>query len=159
MQLEPKNTGALSAYGMVLVRLNRGSEALTFFRKVTELDPKSPGAHLNLGIALADQFNLDGALAEFSEAVRLDPNSAIAHYNKGRVLLDLRRNGDAKPELEAATRLDPRRQIAGICLGLISRQAGDTDESIRMFEQTLAIKAGQRRGPVHAGAGTRTQRR
>jgi Flp pilus assembly protein TadD len=68
VQLEPKNPGALSAYGMVLVRLNRGSEALPFFRKVTVLDPKSPGAHLNLEIALADQFDLNGALAEFSES-------------------------------------------------------------------------------------------
>ena len=53
---------------MVLVRLNRGSEALPVFRKVTELDPTSAGAHLNLGFALADLFDLNGALAEFSEA-------------------------------------------------------------------------------------------
>jgi tetratricopeptide (TPR) repeat protein len=123
---------------MVLVRLNRTSEALSFFRKVTELDPKSPGAHLNLGIALADQNNLDGALAEFSEAVRLDP-SAVAHYNKGRVLLDLRRNSDAKPELEAATHLDPGQADSWYLLGLISREAGDSDESIRDFEKTLGI--------------------
>jgi len=65
VQLDPKNAGALSAYGMVLVRLNRASEALPLFRKVTELDPISPGAHLNLGIALADQNLLDGAVEEF----------------------------------------------------------------------------------------------
>ena len=70
--LEPNNTRALTARAMVLVHLNRGDEALPYFRKVAELDPKSPGAHLNLGVALADQLDLKGALSEFSAAVRLD---------------------------------------------------------------------------------------
>jgi tetratricopeptide (TPR) repeat protein len=118
--------------------LNRGSEALTSFRKVIELDPKSPGAHLNLGIALADQFDLNGALAEFSEAVRLDPENAVAHYNKGRVLLDLQHNSEAKPELETATHLDASSADSWYLLGLISRQAGDADTAIQQFEKALA---------------------
>ena len=125
---------------MVLVRLNRPTDALTYFRKVTELDPKSLGAHLNLGIALADQFDLNGALAEFSTAVLLDSSSAVAHYNKGRVLLDLQRNSEAKPELETATQLDSNSADSWYLLGLIARQAADTDLSIGYFEKALAAK-------------------
>jgi Tfp pilus assembly protein PilF len=125
---------------MVLVRLNKGSDALGYFRKVTELDPKSPGAHLNLGIAMADQFDLNGALAEFSEAVSLDPANAVAHYNKGRVLLDLQRNSQAKPELERATQLDPNSADSWYLLGLISRQAGEADTAILNFKKSLSIK-------------------
>jgi tetratricopeptide (TPR) repeat protein len=64
----------------------------------------------------------------------------VAHYNKGRVLLDLQRNREAKPELEAATHLDPRSADSWYLRGLISRQAGDTDESIRQFKESLATK-------------------
>jgi tetratricopeptide (TPR) repeat protein len=74
-------------------------------------------------------------------AVRLDNNNAVAHYNRGRVLLDLQRNNEAKPELQTATLLDPNAADSWYLLGLISRQAGETDEAIRLFEKTLAAKA------------------
>src|SRR5207245_4416339 len=100
LKISPDNSQALTVLAMVLTRMTRTEEGISYFRKVIELEPKSSGAHLNLGIAYADEFNLEGALAEFSDAVKLDSNSAPAHYNKGRVLLDLRRDQDAKPRSE-----------------------------------------------------------
>jgi tetratricopeptide (TPR) repeat protein len=123
---------------MVLVRLNRSSEAMPLFHKVVELDPKSPGAHLNLGIAMADQFDMNGALGEFTQAVQLDAGNAQAHYNRGRALLDLQRGAEAKPELEAATGLDPTLADAWYLLGLIARQAGDTEQAVTAFKKSLA---------------------
>jgi tetratricopeptide (TPR) repeat protein len=126
---------------MVLVRLNRSSEAMPLFHKVVELDPNSPGAHLNLGIAMADQFDLNGALAEFTRAVQLDANNAQAHYNRGRALLDLQRGAEARPELEVATRLDPTLAEAWYLLGLIARQAGDTEQAVTAFRKSLAANS------------------
>jgi NAD(P)-dependent dehydrogenase (short-subunit alcohol dehydrogenase family) len=104
-----------TAYAMVLVRLNRASEALPLFRKVTELDPNSPGAHLNLGIALADQNTLDAAVEEFSEAVRLDPNNAAAHYNKGRRCSICAAIAMQNPNWKRLRVLIPARRTPGIC--------------------------------------------
>jgi tetratricopeptide (TPR) repeat protein len=139
VRIEPNNAKALTASAMVETRLNRQSNAMETFRKVTALNPNSPEAHLNLGIALADQFNLESALTEFSEAVKLAPEAAAGHYNKGRVLLDLQRNAEAKPELEAAVRVDPKSANSWYLLGLIAKQAGDSPESIKLFEKTVAL--------------------
>jgi tetratricopeptide (TPR) repeat protein len=124
---------------MVLTRLNRQSEAIGYFRRVSTLDSKSPGAHLNLGVALANQFNLNGALQEFSEAVSLEPNSSAAHYNRGGVLFDLQRNEEAESELETAIRSDPSYADAWYLLGMIARHSGNTDQSIRYFEKAAAL--------------------
>jgi tetratricopeptide (TPR) repeat protein len=69
--------------------------------------------------------------------VQLDAGNAQAHYNRGRALLDLQRGAEAKPELEAATRIDPTLADAWYLLGLISRQAGETDQAITAFRKSL----------------------
>jgi hypothetical protein len=56
---------ALTALAMVLTRMTRTEEGISYFQKIVELEPKSSGTHLNLGIAYADEFDLEGALAEF----------------------------------------------------------------------------------------------
>jgi tetratricopeptide (TPR) repeat protein len=124
---------------MVLMRMKRSEEGISYFQQVIKLDPKSSGAHLNLGIAYADEFNLEGALAEFSEAVKLDPNSAPAHYNKGRVLLDLRRYPDAKPEFETAVHLDPQYAEPWYLLGLIEKASGNAAAAVHALQKSAEL--------------------
>jgi len=71
VQLDANNTAVLTAYGMVLQRLEHASEALAPFRKVAELQPKSPEAHLNLGNALADAHDWPQAIAQLKQAIQL----------------------------------------------------------------------------------------
>jgi tetratricopeptide (TPR) repeat protein len=101
--------------------------------------PRSPDAHLNLGIALADQFDLEGALREFTQATQLAPDAPTPHYNKGRALLDLQRNAEAKLELETATRLDSNVRDAWYLLGIIAKQAGETQKSIDLFGKVVSV--------------------
>jgi tetratricopeptide (TPR) repeat protein len=54
------------------------------------------------------------------------------------VLLDLRRNVEAKPELDRAVRLDPNFAECWYLLGLIEKEAGNTEESIQLFKKALA---------------------
>ncbi len=130
---------ALTALAMVLMRMKRSEEGVSYFQQVIKLDPKSSAAHLNLGIAYADEFNLEGALVEFSEAVNLDPNSVPAHYNKGRVLLDLRRYPDAKPELETAVHLDPQYSEPWYLLGLIEKASGNAAAAVQALQKSAEL--------------------
>jgi tetratricopeptide (TPR) repeat protein len=94
-----------------------------------------------LGIALADQFDLESALKEFTEAVSLASDAAAPHYNKGRVLVDLQRNVEAKPELETATRVDPNLADAWYLLGIIAKQAGETQKAVDLFGRAVTLDA------------------
>ena len=79
VQLDANNTAALTAYGMVLERLEHSSEALAAFRKVAELQPQSPEAHLNLGNALADGHDWPQAIAQLKQAIEICGNCSTCH--------------------------------------------------------------------------------
>ncbi|HZV34389.1 MAG TPA: tetratricopeptide repeat protein, partial [Verrucomicrobiae bacterium] len=64
--------------GLLLVKLNRTSEAADCFSHAIALRPDFAKAHSNLGVVLANQGRLDQALAEFRAALQLDPNDKSA---------------------------------------------------------------------------------
>lgn len=141
LRLTPKNFGALSALGMLAVKLGRGEQAVEVLRQVAKQQPDAADAHANLGSALAaDGFDLPGALEQFSEATRLEPQSAPLHYNKGRVLNDLNRTEEALIELDAACRLQPDYPEALYLLAQIERQLGSIQRSTEALDHLILLE-------------------
>ena len=96
VQLDANNTAALTAYGMVLERLEHSSEALAAFRKVAELQPKSPEAHLNLGSALADAHDWAPAIAQLKQAIEICGNCSAQPQLHKELGLIYYHSGDLK---------------------------------------------------------------
>jgi Flp pilus assembly protein TadD len=96
VQLDGDNTAALTAYGMVLERLEHSSEALAAFRKVTELQPKSPEAHLNLGNALAGAHDWPQAIVQLKQAIEICGNCSTLPQLHKELGLIYYHSGDLK---------------------------------------------------------------
>jgi Flp pilus assembly protein TadD len=112
IEISPNRTTALSAEAMILMRLNRGDEAIGYLRKVSTLDPNSPNAHLNLGIALASAHGPDwpGAIAQLQEALKLCGTCGLGTELHKRLGLIYWHSGDlsgGRAELLKARKLSP----------------------------------------------------
>jgi len=95
---------------MVLMRLNRGDEAVGYLRKICTLDPNSPGAHLNLGIALEDTRDWPGAITQRDEALKLCGTCNLGpelHKHLGLIYWHSGDLADGRAELLKAQRVSP----------------------------------------------------
>jgi tetratricopeptide (TPR) repeat protein len=69
----PDDVGLHLALGDSLLREGRTVDAVTAYRRSTELDPEDWSAHFGLGTALELQGDRDAALGEWRTALGLDP--------------------------------------------------------------------------------------
>lgn len=74
--------------GIVLVRLERNSEAAGEYQEALRLDPELEDAYKNLGFLEWTEHHLESARAKLQRAVELAPADSFAHYYLGRVQLD-----------------------------------------------------------------------
>ena len=71
--------------GVVLSELNRGSEAVVIFQKLTEDYPELPEPYNNLAVLYAQQRQYDKARNALEMAIRTHPSYATAHENLGDI--------------------------------------------------------------------------
>jgi tetratricopeptide (TPR) repeat protein/tRNA A-37 threonylcarbamoyl transferase component Bud32 len=131
--LDPKLAMAL---GVALYTKGRMDEAITCFRKATDLDPKNVQAHLSLGSALGRKGRVDEAIACYYKAIALDPKQALALgetlYAEGRV-------DEAIACFRKATDLDPKNVQAHLSLGNAQSKKGRTEEAIACYKVAVAL--------------------
>src|SRR5439155_499766 len=70
---EPSSAAAWNGIGLVLVELQRFTDARNAFVRAVEADPQHAGAHYNLSFALSNLGDFDGALRATKRALELDP--------------------------------------------------------------------------------------
>lgn len=101
----------VNMHAVLLVKLNRFSEAVTWFRKVIDLKPGVAEHHCNLAVALQGAGRNDEAEEEYVQAARIWPECLAAHNNLG--CLRLERNPLlALWHFEVTARLAPDHAIA-----------------------------------------------
>ena len=69
----PSNAPAFDKMGLLLMKIGRTGDSLTFFRKAVALAPKDPGIRNNLGLLFAATGEPEKALAQFRQALALSP--------------------------------------------------------------------------------------
>lgn len=99
--------------------------------------------YLSYGSIYFQRGYLDQAADAFAHALRDNPTSAEAAYGLGSVYLQQGKAADAKENFERATKLQASSPLtlpdAWNNLGLLAARAGQSDEAIQLFQQSLKL--------------------
>lgn len=105
-------------------------EAISEFKKVTELAPTLPAAFVNLGAAYIQVRDYGDAIAPLKRSLELNPDLVGAHQMLGYALLVRGYAQEAIPHLEKAQAQD--------ALGIAQLETGKLPEAIANLEVALA---------------------
>lgn len=111
---KPKDAQGRFMKGLILTEMNRPTDAIAVFTKLTEDYPELPEPYNNLAVLYAQQKQYDKARTALEMAIRTHPSYAIAHENLGDVYAKL-----ASQAYDKALQLDSSNAAAQGKLSLI----------------------------------------
>src|SRR3989339_113173 len=98
--------------GVLLLIMGRLDEALTEYKKVTELHPNYAKGWEGKGITLGIQNHYKESLDAINKASELTPQDALIWYNKGIILHQLGRFDEALDAYNKAIKINPNYSLA-----------------------------------------------
>ena len=114
LSAHPKDPSGRFLRGVILTELNRSSEAMAIFTKLTEDYPDLPEPYNNLAYIYAQQKQYDKAKSALEAAIRTHPSYATAHENLGDIYARL-----ASQAYDKALQLDSNNKAAQTKLSMI----------------------------------------
>jgi len=123
---KPRDAQVRFLKGVVLSELNRGSEAVAVFQKLTEDYPELPEPYNNLAVLYAQQRQYDKARSALEMAIRTHPSYATAHENLGDIYARL-----ASQAYDKALALDSSNAAAQNKLAMIREMMSVTGKTVR----------------------------
>ena len=114
LSTRPKDAQGRFLKGLILTEMNKPSEAIAIFTKLTEDFPELPEPYNNLAVLYAQQKQYDKARTALEMAIRTHPSYAIAYENLGDVYAKL-----ASQAYDKALQLDSSNTVAQNKLALI----------------------------------------
>jgi len=121
-----------------------GNFAFLTMQKLAQVAPASIWRHQAEAEAYESQGSNDAAISEYRQVLSVDPRRPGIHYRLGRTLLTRSRQSNTPDDVAAASRefeqelqLEPGNANASYELGEIHRNAGESDEARKFFEQAL----------------------
>ncbi len=110
------------------------NEAITHFKKATEIYPKFFNAYFSLGRAYAITGKLDNALTAFNEALKLDSTYDEIHNYISAIYLQQGKYTQAIPYLQRMIRDRPTEETWYARLDSVYRKTGDYRQSIAVYQ-------------------------
>ncbi len=110
----PKDASGRFLRGVILTEMNRTSEAIGIFIKLTEDYPDLPEPYNNLAVIYAQQKQYDKAKSALEAAIRTHPSYATAHENLGDIYARM-----ASQAYDKALQLDSSNKTAQTKLSMI----------------------------------------
>ena len=111
---KPKDAQARFLRGIALTEMNRTTEAIAVFQRLTEDYPELPEPYNNLAVIYAQQKQYEKAKGALEMAIRTHPSYATAHENLGDIYARL-----ASQAYDKALQLDSSNASAQSKLALI----------------------------------------
>jgi tetratricopeptide (TPR) repeat protein len=122
-----------------LLENKKPDDALTAYRKASDLTPKDPEPHLSAGLLHERQKEFSAAEAEYKHVLTLDPRSTEAAIGLTNIYMKSGRLGDAEPLLRRLA--TDRADDAGIHLqlGRVLVAQGKKDDAITEIQTALKL--------------------
>jgi TolB-like protein/Tfp pilus assembly protein PilF len=147
IELSPSYATARQWYGMYLLHLGHGDDALREIRLAQRLDPLSISVNLDVGRALYYTRSYDEAIVQWRNTLQLDPHSADARLHLGLTYLEKGMFQEARAEFEHWSEI--RREAPTALLAYANAAAGNRMEAQRLLDKLLS-EAQQQRAPAAA---------
>jgi len=117
-------------------------EAEEEFRKAVTQDPTNSKVYHAYGSALFEQGRYPEALHLWKKEQALDPEEPRPYLCRADAFWALNRRGEAIAELRRLVDLHPDSPSYGLLLARRIEEAGDTEEALKIYEQTLERSPG-----------------
>ncbi len=135
---KPRDAQGRFLKGLILTEMNRPSEAIQVFLKLSEDYPELPEPYNNLAVLYASQGQYDKARAALERSIRTHPSYATAHENLGDIYAKL-----ASQAYDKALQLDSSNTGAKTKLAMIGELIGGGTRTARAVASAEPVKAAE----------------
>jgi len=137
LRINPHNTSALLAMGIILAEEGRTEEAEARFRQVLDVEPHHAKAHRGLADLLLRRGMPERAVDHYRRALNADPRLAEAHASLGMIFLENGKLDEAHEHLAEAARLAPDDPLAHYYCGHVLYRRARPEEAAPYFQRAL----------------------
>lgn len=149
LEKNPRSINGLLGAGLVCLKREQFTEALSRFRQAKEIDPLQSKPYLLEGIALRRLENLEESEHAFNAALSLDARSHRALMGLGDLAFHKKHYDQALGYLRRALRYNPQWLPPRFLIAKVNVEQNKLDEAIQELNAILAIDAGQIRAYIH----------
>ena len=129
----------LNSCGVLLNRMNRSEEAVSYFEQSLVLDPDYFEANYNLSGCLVENKAPDDALVFIDKALELEPLHAGALNRRGEILLALKRFDDAFEFFKRTLEEHPENLALLNNTGIAAQNLGYYADAVKFYDRALLI--------------------
>jgi tetratricopeptide (TPR) repeat protein len=145
---KPRDAQGRFLKGLILTEMNRPSEAIQMFQKLSEDYPELPEPYNNLAVLYASQGQYEKARVALESSIRTHPSYATAHENLGDIYAKL-----ASQAYDKALQLDSSNTGAKTKLAMIGDLIGNGTRTARAPAAIEPVKIADAAAPKAADAG------
>ena len=135
---KPRDAQGRFLKGLILTEMNRASEAIQVFSKLSEDYPELPEPYNNLAVLYASQGQYEKARIALESSIRTHPSYATAHENLGDIYAKL-----ASQAYDKALQLDSSNTGAKTKLAMIGELIGGETRAARAPARTEPVKTAE----------------
>jgi len=151
LRINPTYIPARYDLGVILMQLDRVSQAVAEFEKVVGAEPAHAEAHNNLGVLLHSLGDTDRARGHYTRCLEANPNFIAARYNLGTLLQETGEIELAIGELRRVLNHDAAHEGAWTNLSNCLLSLGDPEAAIECAAQALTLAPGHRSATWNLG--------
>ncbi|KAJ3923641.1 hypothetical protein F5877DRAFT_31172 [Lentinula edodes] len=138
LSIDPRSPQAWIAIGNLFSLQKERAQALTCFRRATQMDPSCAYAYTLSGHETIDE-NLDKAVTFFQTALRVDPRHYNAWYGLGTCYLRMSKLRLAEYHFRKAVEIHPDNAVLLGCVGMVAERRGDREGARAFFDKAVGI--------------------
>lgn len=139
VELDPRQTQAMSELADIMRLTGRGAEAASLVRRAIELEPSSSRLHNQAGLIHLDNRDHESALREARLAVALRPSHSMAYWLEGVIHEDRRDYAEAESAFRQALLIAPEDPRAVPAYGHLLAKSGRTAAASRILGQLESL--------------------
>ncbi|KAE9400791.1 TPR-like protein [Gymnopus androsaceus JB14] len=138
LNIDPRSPQAWIAIGNLFSLQKERAQALTCFRRATQMDPSCAYAYTLSGHETIDE-DLDKAVTFFQSALRVDPRHYNAWYGLGTCYLRMSKLRLAEYHFRKAVEIHPNNAVLLGCVGMVVERRGDRDAARSLFDKAVQL--------------------